>query len=135
MKEAKRIHKMVVLKQSELKQRRRQLRNSVAEFLISFKMMTADTSLFELKKIFTEGFKGYQCMRGKELIKNFEDVYANLRDKKYKLNIERNADGSDISMHYWDDSDNDAAKTKENLLFQTEALMTMIMEVAFDLGE
>ena len=116
--------------------RKKNLHHDISIFMIKWCLRVCHDPHNEYSRVLGDGFKGFHNMRGRELIKRFEAVYAYVRDPK---NIEslllelKNSWGQRTRSHMELYVQRDQKIIHEDLMLETDSLMSRLMELAFDL--
>lgn len=125
---------------------KQKLHHDLALFMTDIEAATCNDSFNLLNKLLFCGFKGYDRMRGKDLVKLFDKYYARLRNVKEPMPMIHSVNrGNDDDYDYnqkgipgvWRRINHNDVKNKEalrsELIFESDALMNRLMEIAFDL--
>ena len=106
--------------------------------MVGFWTCNTEDPIAEWKKQMLEGFKGYRRMRGKDLVRCFESLYTELRNPKLNIGFWADREGDRYSRRTnYGMKDplpaEPSAKVREHFIFESDALMSRLMELAFNL--
>lgn len=145
MKEVNKKRKLALKKARDLRVRKKELRKDIANFLFGVQTAIIKNPLEQWNDMLKNGFKGFNRMNSRELIKAFEKQHMLLLDKKkpiqfYALCTKTGKDNSYRFDYYrygeaepYPEDLNQEQRVE--LILESDALMSRLMEVIFDLGE
>ncbi len=115
-------------KKRDMRVIRKTLKQDIANFMCEHHLKTTSRPDEELSRMLSDGFKGYQKMKSKDLRSQFERIYSLIR-------------GEGVPRYYYDTSNTrlsrfhqTAEKEKHQyFLLKSDGLMTRLIELSFDL--
>lgn len=108
---------------------KKNLRKDMAKFLVDFWILNTPDPLKTLTEYMHEGHRGYDKLRGRELIGCFEHLVTQLRDPKRGIGFwKANYSGYRDAVR-----DDENAKLREKFIMESDSLMSRLMEITFDL--
>jgi hypothetical protein len=131
MKERNFKRKLALKKAKQKRELKKALRHDIAEFLIDINMAQMSSYASAVSSMLAFGHKGYHRTRSRELIKDLEEIFANLRDPDRGM-------GFYDKLEAWRSSERkpaarDAVEVRQEFFLRADALMTRLVELAFDL--
>ncbi len=133
MKERNLKRKQAMKKARELILRKKALHKDISAILVDIEICSTCSIVSALETALKQGVKGYHKMRGRELVKHFENVYAQLHDPLYIWCFyQKRTSWSDPDDRI-ESKEKDKLATRQQFMLDSDALMSRLMEMAFDL--
>jgi len=138
MKEKNKKRKHALQKRREVILRRKNLHKDIAAFMVNFWTCNTQDPIAEWKRQMLEGCKGYERMRGRDLVKQFDNLYTELRNPKLNIGFwaDRQEDRYNRRVNYGMKDqlpEGPSQQLREHFILESDALMSRLMELAFNL--
>jgi hypothetical protein len=136
MKEKNVKRKQAMKKRREKILLKKALRHDISIFMVKIMCRMSMEPLHDYSRILSEGFQGFDHMRGSKLVKHFEEVYAKLHDEEGLQSVESyfaNSHGQRTRASWELFKERDAKKAVQEYILESDALMNRLMELTFDL--